>query len=270
MNETARSTILRTRGEQVTPKGDNMADTNVKELLEAGSHFGHQTRRWNPKMRPYIFGVRGGVHIIDLTKTINYLNDAKSFARKTAENGGKILLVGTKRQAAPIVRDEATSAAMPYVTERWLGGMLTNFRTIQTRIKRLKELEKGIESGDFATKYNKKEVLDFTNEAAALRRIFGGIQDMGELPGAIFVVDVVRDHIAINEARNLNIPVIAICDTNANPELIDYPIPANDDAIKSLRVITHQIAEAAKDGAASHAKKAAEAAAEEPATDATK
>jgi small subunit ribosomal protein S2 len=236
-----------------------MADTNVKELLEAGAHFGHQTRRWNPKMRQYIFGVRGGVHIIDLTKTINYLNDAKKFAQSVTEDGGKILFVGTKRQATAIVRDEAQNAHMPYVSERWLGGMLTNFRTIQTRVKRLKDLAKGLESGDFASKYNKKEVLDLQNEHDNLKRIFGGIEDMAELPKALFVVDVVRDDIAISEARNLGLPVIAICDTNANPELVDYPIPANDDAIKSLRVITHQIAEAAQAGAATFAKKAAEA-----------
>jgi small subunit ribosomal protein S2 len=236
-----------------------MADTNVKELLEAGSHFGHQTRRWNPKMRQYIFGVRGGVHIIDLTKTINYLNDAKAFARSIAEDGGKVLFVGTKRQARPILGEEAKAAGMPYVTERWLGGMLTNFRTIQTRVKRLKELEKGLESGDLASKYNKREVGEMAAEAEDLRKIFGGIADMPELPRALFVADMVRDTIAINEARNLDIPVIAIVDTNANPELADYPIPANDDAIKSLRVITHQIAEAAQDGATVYAKKAAEA-----------
>jgi small subunit ribosomal protein S2 len=233
-----------------------MADTTVKELLEAGSHFGHQTRRWNPKMRQYIFGVRGGVHIIDLTKTINYLNDAKAFARSVAEDGGKVLFVGTKRQARPILREEAEGAAMPYVTERWLGGMLTNFRTIQTRVKRLKELDKGLESGDLASKYNKRELGELTAEAEGLRRIFGGIHDMSELPRAVFVADMVRDAIAVSEARNLDIPVIAIVDTNANPDLADYLIPANDDAIKSLRVITHQIADAAAAGAAVAAKKA--------------
>ena len=232
-----------------------MADTNVKELLEAGSHFGHQTHRWNPKMRQFIFGARGGVHIIDLTKTINYLQDAKAFAHRVAEDGGKILFVGTKRQARPIVREEAEAAGQPYVVERWLGGMLTNFRTIETRVKRLKTLEAGLESGDYATKYNKKEVLDLTNEAEALRKIFGGIKDMAELPKAVFIVDAVRDQIAISEASNLGIPVIAICDTNADPEKVTYPIPANDDAIKSLRVITHQIAEAASEGAKAHASK---------------
>ena len=234
-----------------------MADTLVKELLEAGSHFGHQTRRWNPKMGKFIFGVRGGVHIIDLTKTVNYLQDAIKFAQSVTESGGKILFVGTKRQAMAIVKDEAIKAGQPYVTERWLGGMLTNFRTIQSRVKRLKELQDGLDSGDYAAKYNKKEVLDLTNERDALLRIFGGIQDMNEQPKAVFVVDAVRDDIAVTEARNLNIPVIAIIDTNANPDVADHIIPANDDAIKSIRVITHAIAEAATVGAETYAKQAA-------------
>ncbi|HEX7259344.1 MAG TPA: 30S ribosomal protein S2 [Candidatus Saccharimonadia bacterium] len=229
--------------------------TPVKELLEAGSHFGHQTRRWNPKMGKFIFGVRGGVHIIDLTKTVNYLNDAAAFVERVAEDGGKILFVGTKRQAVAIVRDEAGKAGQPYVVERWLGGMLTNFRTIQDRIKRLKQIEEGLESGDYATKYNKKELLDLTNEKEALERIFGGIKDMRELPKAVFVVDAVRDSIAIAEARNLNIPLVVIVDTNADPDVATYPIPANDDAIKSIRVISHAIAEAADKGAQAFVRK---------------
>ena len=241
-----------------------MSETNVKELLESGAHFGHQTRRWDPRMGQYIFGVRGGVHIIDLTKTAELLDDALAFVTTITENGGRVLLVGTKRQARQIVREEAEAAGQPYVTERWLGGMLTNFRTIQTRVKRLKTIDAGLESGEYNTKYNKKEVLDLTNEAAALQRIFGGIKNMAELPKAVFVVDMVRDSIAVAEARNLNIPVIAIVDTNANPELANYPIPANDDAIKALRMITHAIAEAANNGAQANAKKAAEAPVEEP------
>ncbi len=236
--------------------------TPVKELLEAGSHFGHQTRRWNPKMDKFIFGVRGGVHIIDLTKTVNYLNDAAAFVERVTEGGGKILFVGTKRQAIAIVRDEAKKADQPYVVERWLGGMLTNFRTIQARIKRLKELEEGLENGDFASKYNKQEILDLTNEMNALERIFGGIKAMPELPKAVFVVDAVRDSIAIAEARNLSIPIIAIVDTNADPDVATYPIPANDDAIKSIRVISHAIGEAAANGAQTFARKAAETPAE--------
>ncbi|HEY2004519.1 MAG TPA: 30S ribosomal protein S2 [Candidatus Saccharimonadia bacterium] len=235
-----------------------MADVSLKELLEAGAHFGHQTRRWNPKMKQYIYGARGGVHIIDLTKTGVLLKEATDFARETAANGGKILLVGTKRQAAPVVREEAEAAGMPFVTERWLGGMLTNFRTIRSQVQRLKKLEAGLESGDFASKYNKKEVLDFTNEAASLNRIFGGIKDMDSLPGAVFVVDAPKEGIAVAEARKLNIPVIAIADTNCDPDLIDYPIPANDDAIKAVRVITHQIAQAAAEGAKQYSSKAKE------------
>jgi small subunit ribosomal protein S2 len=231
-----------------------MAEVTLKELLEAGAHFGHQTRRWNPKMKRYIYGVRGGVHIIDLTQTLESLNDATAFAQTVAEQGGKIMFVGTKRQAKQIVKDEAEKAGMPFVTERWLGGMLTNFRTIRQRINRLKSLEAGLESGDFANKYNKKEVLDLTNEAAALNRIFGGMKKMDELPRAIYVVDAMREDIAIAEANTLGVPVIAIADTNANPDLITKPIPANDDAIKSVRVITHAIAEAAATGAASYAK----------------
>lgn len=240
-----------------------MAATPVKELLEAGSHFGHQTRRWNPKMGKFIFGIRGGVHIIDLTQTVDFLQDATKFAERVTEEGGSILFVGTKRQATAIIKDEATKAGQPYVTERWLGGMLTNFRTIQSRVKRLKQLEEGLESGDYAAKYNKKEQLDLTNEKDALERIFGGIKNMKELPKAIFVVDAVRDQIAVSEAHNLNLSVIAIVDTNADPDLATYPIPANDDAIKSIRVITHAIAEAAAAGAAAYARKAPEPGAEE-------
>jgi small subunit ribosomal protein S2 len=238
---------------------DFMAEVSLKELLEAGAHFGHQTRRWNPKMQQYIYGARGGVHIIDLTKTGVLLKEATDFARQIGAGGGKVLLVGTKRQAAPVVREEAEAAGMPFVTERWLGGMLTNFRTIRLQVQRLKKLEAGLESGDFAGKYNKKEVLDFTNEAAALNRVFGGIKNMDGLPGAVFVVDAPKETIAVAEARKLGLPVIAIADTNSDPDLIDYPIPANDDAIKTVRVITHQIAQAAAEGLKLYASKAKEA-----------
>jgi small subunit ribosomal protein S2 len=238
-----------------------MADVSLKELLEAGAHFGHQTRRWNPKMSEYIYGARGGVHIIDLTKTGVLLKEATDFARETASRGGKVLLVGTKRQAAPVVKEEAEAAGMPYVTERWLGGMLTNFRTIRLQVQRLKKLEAGLESGDFASKYNKKEVLDFTNEVASLNRIFGGIKHLDGAPGAVFVVDVPKESIAVAEARKLGLPVIAIADTNANPDLIDYPIPANDDAIKTVRIITRAIAQAAAEGIKQYAAASKEAAA---------
>jgi len=239
-----------------------MADVSLKELLEAGAHFGHQTRRWNPKMKPYIFGVRGGVHILDLTKTGVMLKEATDFARQTAANGGKVLLVGTKRQAMPVVKEIAEATGMPFVTERWLGGMLTNFRTIRLQVQRLKKLEAGMESGDYASKYNKKELLDFSNEVAALNRVFGGIKHMDGLPGAVFVVDVPKESIAVAEARKLGIPVIAIVDSNADPDLVDYRIPANDDAIKAVRVITQAIADAAAEGMKLHASKAQEKASE--------
>jgi small subunit ribosomal protein S2 len=240
-----------------------MADVDLKELLEAGAHFGHQTRRWNPKMRQYIYGVRGGVHIIDLTKTGELLKEATSFARETAARGGKVLLVGTKRQAAPVIKEEAEAAGLPYVTERWLGGMLTNFRTIRLQVNRLKKLEAGLESGDFVSKYNKKEVLDLSNEAAALNRVFAGIKNMDGLPGAVFVVDVPRELIAVAEARKLNIPVIGIADTNADPDLINYPIPANDDAIRTVRIIARAIAQAAAEGAKMYESRTREASTEE-------
>ena len=238
-----------------------MANVSLKELLEAGAHFGHQTRRWNPKMKPFIFGARGGVHILDLTQTAPLLEAAAKYAKDVTSRGGKILFVGTKRQAADIVKAEALEAGMPYVTVRWLGGMLTNFRTIRQQVSRLKKLDAGLESGDFASKYNKKEILDFTNEAAALERIFGGIKQMDQVPAAMFVVDTTKEDLAIAEARRLGIPVIAFADTNSNPDHIDYPIPANDDAIKAVKVITHHIAEAAAEGAKAYASKAADQAA---------
>jgi small subunit ribosomal protein S2 len=230
-----------------------MADNRLKELLEAGAHFGHQTRRWNPKMKPFIYGARGGVHIIDLTQTAPLLEAAQKFAREVTAGGGQVMLVGTKRQIAGIVKSEAEEAGLPYVTERWLGGMMTNFRTIKIQINRLKKLEAGLSSGEYASKYNKKEVLDFTNELAALERVFGGIKNMDRPPAAMFVVDMSKDGIAVAEARRLGIPVIAIADTNADPDLIDYPIPANDDALKAVKMITHLIATAAADGAKTYA-----------------
>jgi len=229
-----------------------MADNRLKELLEAGAHFGHQTRRWNPKMKPFIYGARGGVHIIDLTKTEPMLAEAVDFVRKTASHGGKIMLVGTKRQISGIIREEAIAANLPYVTERWLGGMLTNFKTIKLRVNRLKKIEAGIDSGDFAKKFNKKELLDFTNEAIALNRIFDGVKHLDQMPAAVFIVDTPNESIAIAEARRLGIKVVAIADTNSDPDLIDYVIPANDDALKTVKLITHLIAQAAVEGAKAH------------------
>lgn len=240
-----------------------MADNLLKDLLESGAHFGHQTRRWNPKMKPYIFGARGGIYIIDLIQTAKALNEAEKFAKQVTTNGGKILFVSTKRQTAAIVKGEAVEAGMPFVTVRWLGGMLTNFRTIKLQVNRLRKIETGLENGDYAAKYNKKEQLDFTNEAAALDRIFGGIKNLDGVPAAMFVVDVPREMIAIAEARKLGIPVIAMADTNANPDVVDYVIPANDDAVKAVKLITGRIAAAAAEGAKAHAAKARETVDEE-------
>ncbi len=243
-----------------------MADTLLKDLLESGAHFGHQTRRWNPKMKPFIFGARGGIYIIDLIQTAKALGEAEKFAKQVTSNGGKILFVSTKRQTSAIVQSEAENAGMPFVSVRWLGGMLTNFRTIKLQVNRLKKIETGLENGDYAAKYNKKEQLDFTNEAAALDRVFGGIKNLDGVPAAMFVVDVPREMIAIAEARKLGIPVIAMADTNANPDVIDYIIPANDDAVKAVKLITGRIAAAAAEGAKAHAAKARETAPEEVAT----
>lgn len=229
-----------------------MAEVSLKELLEAGAHFGHQTRRWNPKMDRYIFGARNGIHIIDLTKTSDALQAAVDFVEKTTKNGGTVLFVGTKRQAKAIVKEEAVNAGQPYVTERWLGGMLTNFRTITEQIKRLKKLEGQKESGELAANYNKKEQGVLQEEMDKLNHIFGGIKDMERQPAAMFVVDTPREKIAILEAIKLGIPVIGLADSNSDPDQLDYPIPANDDAIKSVRVITHAIAEAAAKGKSAH------------------
>lgn len=232
-----------------------MSEVSLKELLESGAHFGHQTRRWNPKMQKYIFGVRGGIHIIDLIQTADHLKNAVEFARRTSEAGGMILFVGTKRQSQAIVKAEAEDAGMPYVTERWLGGMLTNYRTIRTQVNRLKKLENDMESGELASRYNKKEVSDLQSEMDKLDRLFRGVKDMETMPAAVFVVDAPHEHLAIAEAIKLDIPVIGIADSNANPDQLDYAIPANDDAIKSIRVITHAIADAAKNGRAVYTAK---------------
>lgn len=231
-----------------------MSQPSLKELLEAGAHFGHQTRRWNPKMDRYIFGARNGVHIIDLTKTAPALETACRFAESVASQGGQIMFVGTKRQAKSVVKREASRVSQPYVTERWLGGMLTNYRTIRAQVNRLKKLENQLESGELAANYNKKELLGLTEEIAKLNFVFGGIKDMDQPPAAIFVVDAPREKIALAEAAKLGIPVIAIADSNADPDMIDYPIPANDDAIKSITIITAAVADAVKSGQSSRPK----------------
>jgi small subunit ribosomal protein S2 len=231
----------------------------LQELLDAGCHFGHLSHRWNPKMARYIFGTRGGVHIINLEETLGALEAAVRFAEEVTEKGGQILFVGTKRQAAAIVAEQAKSARQPYITERWLGGTLTNFKTIRERVLHLASLEGAEESGEHRDRFTKKEQLKLSEERKKLSRMLSGIAEMGTVPAALFVVDIGREENAVREARSLGIPVIAIVDTNANPELADYPIPANDDAIRSIEVITSKIAEAAARGrAASQTRAGAE------------
>lgn len=234
-----------------------MAETKLtlKDLLEAGAHFGHQTRRWNPKMGRFIFGARNGVHIIDLTHTSKYLEEARAFTRDLTSQGKTMMFVGTKRQAKPIVIEEATRAEMPYVAERWPGGMLTNFKTIRSRVDRLIKLEDERDTGEFS-KYTKKEAFKLSEEIEDLNRVFGGIKKMKSLPDALFIIDIVREHIAVAEAIKLGIPVVAIVDTNADPDLVKYPIPSNDDAIKVIKAITGYIASAAAEGKSSAKSKA--------------
>ena len=219
----------------------------VKELLEAGVHFGHQTRRWNPKMKKYIFTARNGIYIIDLHKTLLSIQRAVNKVREVAENGGSILMVGTKKQAKDVVREEATRAGTFYIAERWLGGMLTNFNTIKQNIKKLKNIDKMSQDGTF-DKITKKEVLKIQKHGEKLEKVLGGIKDMFKLPDLVFVVDTKKERIAVAEANKLNIPVIAVIDTNTDPDPIDYPIAANDDSIKSISVITREIADAVLTG----------------------
>jgi small subunit ribosomal protein S2 len=207
-----------------------MAVVTMKELLEAGVHFGHQTRRWNPKMKPYIFGARNGIYIIDLQKTVRMFQEAYQFIVQTTSAGETVLFVGTKPQAADIIKEEAERCGMYYVNHRWLGGMLTNFKTIRLRIERLKELDAMFEDGSIA-RFPKKEVLKLAREREKLQKNLSGIKNMTHLPGAIFVVDPQKEKIAVAEANRLGIPVVAIVDTNCDPDPIDYPIPGNDDAI---------------------------------------
>jgi len=220
-----------------------MQQVQLNELLEAGVHFGHQTRRWNPKMKNFIFAERNGIHIIDLRKTLDRLNRAQQAVRDVVLKGDRVLFVCTKRQLRGIVEQEAERSGSLFVTERWLGGMLTNFQTIRKQIRRLKELERGQEENAFEF-YTKKERLLLDREREKLEKYFAGVKDMARLPGAIFVVDARRETIAVKEAHRLGIPVIAIADTNADPDLIDFPIPGNDDAIRSVGLITQSIADA--------------------------
>ena len=224
-----------------------MAVVAMKQLLEAGVHFGHQTRRWDPKMAEYIFQARNGIHIIDLQKTSKKLDEAYNFMREQAEEGKTILFVGTKKQAQECMKEAALKCGMYYVDKRWLGGMLTNFNTIKTIIHRLKELEKMEEDGTFEV-LPKKEVILLKKEMEKLQTNLGGIKDMEEMPGVIFLVDPKKEYNAINEAKKLNIPTVGIVDTNCNPEVLDYAIPGNDDAIRAVKLITDVMANAVIEG----------------------
>ena len=219
----------------------------MKALLEAGVHFGHQTRRWNPKMAPYIYTERNGIYIIDLQKTVKKLEEAYNFVRSVSESGQNILFVGTKKQAQESIESEAKRCNMYYVNNRWLGGMLTNFRTIQTRIRRLNDIDKMEQSGQFDL-LPKKEVIQLKAEREKLEQNIGGIREMKKLPGALFVVDPRKEHIAVTEARILNIPIVAIVDTNCDPDEIDYVIPGNDDAIRAVKLIAGKMADAVLEG----------------------
>jgi small subunit ribosomal protein S2 len=224
-----------------------MAVVSMKQLLEAGVHFGHQTRRWNPKMAEYIYMERNGIYIIDLQKTVKKLEEAYAFVRSIAENGQSILFVGTKKQAQDAVREEAGRVGMFYVNARWLGGMLTNFKTMRTRIDRLAQLKKMQEDGTFDM-LPKKEVIRLLHEMEKLEKYLGGVKEMKKLPGALFVVDPRKEHNAISEARKLHIPIVAIVDTNCDPDEVDYVIPGNDDAIRAIRLISAAMANAVLEG----------------------
>jgi small subunit ribosomal protein S2 len=220
---------------------------NMKELLEAGVHFGHQTRRWNPKMKPYIFGSRNGIHIIDLQKTVSLFATSYDFIVRTVADGYPVLFVGTKKQAHDSIVEESERCGMFCVVNRWLGGTLTNFETIRKGVKRLKELDGMVKDGSIS-RYTKKEALKMEKELVKLERNLGGIKDMDELPGAVFIVDPKKEHIAVRETRKLGIPLVAIADTNCDPDDIDYIIPGNDDAIRAIRLITSKIADACIEG----------------------
>ncbi len=228
-----------------------MATIAMRDMLEAGAHFGHQTRRWNPKMKPFIFGARNGIYIIDLQQTTGLFDRAYEKAANLVARGEKILFIGTKKQAQDIVAEEAKRSGQFYINNRWLGGMLTNFKTIKQGIDRLRALEKMTSDGTFE-RLPKKEVVQLTRELQKLEKNLAGIRDMNKLPGAIFVIDPKREHIAVDEARRLGIPIIALVDTNCDPEGIDYVIPANDDAIRSIKLFTGRMSDACTEGGARH------------------
>ncbi|MEV7281989.1 30S ribosomal protein S2 [Streptomyces sp. NPDC093111] len=247
-----------------------MAVVTMRELLESGVHFGHQTRRWNPKMKRFIFTERNGIYIIDLLQSLSYIDRAFEFVKETVAHGGSIMFVGTKKQAQEAIAEQATRVGMPYVNQRWLGGMLTNFSTVYKRLQRLKELEQ-IDFEDVAASgLTKKELLVLSREKAKLEKTLGGIREMQKVPSAVWIVDTKKEHIAVGEARKLHIPVVAILDTNCDPDEVDYKIPGNDDAIRSVTLLTRVIADAvaegliARSGAATGDSKPGEKAAGEP------
>ena len=225
-----------------------MANTTYKDLLDAGVHFGHLTRKWDPKMAPYIFMEKNGIHIIDLNKTLVSLDEATAAIKQIAKSGRKIMFVATKKQAQDIVAEEAKRLKMPYVTDRWLGGMLTNFQTVRKSLKKMSTIDKMVKENTAYAAMAKRERLMLSREREKLERVLGGIADLSRLPAALFVVDVKRESIAIKEAHKLNLPVFAIVDTNSNPELVDFPIPANDDASKSIALTTSLIGKAIEEG----------------------
>lgn len=229
-----------------------MAAITMKQLLEAGTHFGHQTKRWNPKMKKYIFGARNGIYIIDLQKTVRKLKEACKFARDVSSEGGSILFVGTKKQGMEIIGEEARRCQMFYVNQRWLGGMLTNFNTIRRSVNRLKAIERMKEEGTFEA-LTKKEVIRLEKERAKLEKYLSGIKEMDSLPRAVFIIDTKKERIALSEANKLSIPTIALVDTNCDPDEVDYVIPGNDDAIRSIRLVTMKIADAVIEGRARYA-----------------
>ena len=236
-----------------------MAVVTMRQLLESGVHFGHQTRRWNPKMKRFIFTERNGIYIIDLLQSLSYIDRAYEFVKETVAHGGTVMFVGTKKQAQEAIAEQATRVGMPYVNQRWLGGMLTNFSTVYKRLQRLKELEQ-IDFEDVAASgLTKKELLVLSREKAKLEKTLGGIREMSKVPSAVWIVDTKKEHIAVGEARKLNIPVVAILDTNCDPDEVDYKIPGNDDAIRSVTLLTRVIADAVAEGLISRSGVAAEA-----------
>lgn len=225
-----------------------MAQVTMKEMLDAGVHFGHQTQRWNPKMKPYVYAARGGIHIIDLQKTVVRANNAAEFVKKVAADGGRLIFVGTKKQAIEPIQEAAKKCGQHYVTKRWLGGMLTNFETIKASIDRLRRIDGMREKGELEF-FTKKERAGIEKEYQRLTEYLEGIREMKDSPSVMFVVDLPKEHIAVAEARRLNIPIVAIADTNSDPELIDYPIPGNDDAIRSIKLFANLVADAYLEGA---------------------